>query len=154
MLSTEGTPSDAELQLLPLGTRCPGGTPELHGPGTAAWLAWIAAALLLFVAARRPGRARGALAAAVVLAVVSFLYHFGGELSPAALGAWLLGMPLVWAVERSAVVAVVLPPVVLAVWFVAFGLGFDVAAVLLGVAVGGLVAVAVPTPGQALALPG
>jgi hypothetical protein len=161
MSETGGPEIRASRDLLPYGTRCEyvfGDTRtivETYGPGTAAFVGWLAAIALLLGAAvryRRSAFARGIAMATCVLGAFGLLLHQFADYAPVAMMTTVLSVPLVYAVDgllrprrsfTSFALAVVLPfGVIVAESTLAF-MGWPVGGVALGLLTGALLSAGV-----------
>ena len=147
--------ADARAGGWPYGTRCEwrddGSEAGAFAPGVAETLAWILLTSLLFAAAllQRSAPARGAALAAVLLAVIGWGWHYGGEGLPVGMFVLTFGFLITYGADRllrrggsrigSLLTAVILTPSVffLAMLPLAFGLP------RLGIAIGLLTGAAV-----------
>jgi len=147
------------VDLVPYGARCEVEVTEgttivtSYAPSVGAFVAWLAVcAALLVLALRRPGSAaaRGAVLATALLGLLGGLHH-QGEYTAAGFGMLLLGAPMTYALDRllgarprgtdqlrSAVLALVLPLIVLIFWTVPAFVPLDVLAIFSGLGAGSL----------------
>jgi len=149
--------ADVSLRPLPFGTVCTYGvsgtrTEIVHGPSAAAFVAWlgvVAAVVAVALRFRKFAAARGLLMAACTLGLLGYLWHLV-DFDAAAMGTVLLGIPIAYAVDRalcskgrsrtmSALVAIVLPPAVVAVWVPPGFLDVEVIAAIVALSAGALV---------------
>jgi hypothetical protein len=128
------------------------------GAGVVEGIGWVALASLLFALAivKRSPAARGAATAATLLAVLGFLWQFGGELAAAGMVVVTFGPAIVYAVlrrlghggrTRCLMTAIALTLAVLIAWSVPAFAGFPYAAVAAGLLAGaGVTASRRPAP--------
>ena len=142
---------ELSTQVLPYSLHCSyaNGVVETHGPGIAAWLAWVVAVAMALIATvhyRHTPAARGLASSLAVLAAFGYLaqplgMEIGGVL------ATLGGVPLVYGIDRglrarpdrrlhSCLLAAVLPAVVLISWGMAWAMEQPTAGVLIAVVIG------------------
>jgi hypothetical protein len=154
--------------LWPYGTNCElgggygGHAVEQHRAGVLEGIAWVALCSLLFALAliRRTPAAHGAAAAVTLLAVIGFLWQFGGEFAPFVvfLPTFAFLVPYVvlrWLRHgsrvRSALTAYVLTGTVSFVWVVGDFSGFRYLGIAAGIVAGALTVRAAARVGRARA---
>jgi hypothetical protein len=142
---------DLSTQVLPYSLRCSyaNGLVETHGPGLGTWLGMaVAVAVAVIATMRFRGRAaaRGLAGSLAVLAAYGYLaqqlgMEFGAEVAA------LAGVPVAYGIDRglrartdrrlhSCLLAVVLPIIVLAFWWLAWAADKPTVGVLIAVAIG------------------
>jgi hypothetical protein len=152
--------------LIPFGTRCEyppdfHGAREDHVPSTTSYIVWlvvVAASFAVAVSRWSMAAARGAACALLVAGLFGLLYAYLGDYTAAVFASFVLGVPLVFALdvraradlEISLLFCLALPVIVHATWFVPGFLGVYPAAAACAVMGGALASAALALPRRSL----